>query len=107
MFTVNGKDVVISKGDTGKITVTFTGEVPENGTVALVTLRESVNKCEAVWEKRVAVHDGVIVIDLSSEDTDIPFFSYVWDIRLIYENGDIYSPFPPAKFTVCEVVGDV
>lgn len=107
MLAVNGEDITISKGDTGTITVTFSGEVPDNNTVALVTVRENVNKCRAVWEKRLAVYDGAIIINLLSEDTDIPFNTYVWDIRLIYENGDIYSPFMPAKFTVCEVVGDV
>ena len=107
MLTVNGKDITISKGDTGIITVTLTGEVPDNNTVALVTVRENVNTCNVVWEKRLPIDNGVIIIDLTSENTDIPFHSYVWDIRLIYENGEVYTPFPPAKYKICEVVGDV
>lgn len=107
MFTVSGRDITISRGDTGTLTVTLTGDVPDDGTVALVTLRRDVNKTDAVWEKRISILDGAIVIPLTKADTDIPWFDYVWDIRLLYQNGDIYTPFEPALFRVCEVVGDV
>lgn len=107
MFSVSGRDVTISRGDTGTLTVTLTGDVPDNSTVALVTVRKEINMVDHVWEKRINVHDGQIVIPLTSEDTDIPWFDYLWDIRLLYQNGDIYTPFEPAVFRVCEVVGDV
>lgn len=107
MFTVNGKDVTISRGDTGSLTVTLTGDVPDNNTVALVTVRKDINMVDSVWEKRINVTGGQVVIPLDTEDTDIPWYDYYWDMRLIYQNGDIYTPFPPALFRVCEVVGDV
>ena len=107
MLNVSGKDITISKGDTATISITLTGDVPGNDTIALFTVRENVNTCNAKLEKRLGVHDGVIVLELTSKDTDLPFAAYVWDIRLLYENGDVYTPFKPAKFIVCEVVGDV
>lgn len=107
MFTVSGRDITISRGDTGTLTVTLTGDVPDDNTVALVTVRRDVNKTDTVWEKRINILDGAIVIPLTTADTDIPWFDYVWDIRLLYQNGDIYTPFEPALFRVCEVVGDV
>lgn len=107
MFSVNGTDVEISRGDTGTLTVTFTGEVPDNNTIALVTVRKDINMIDSVWEKRLPVDNGSVVITLTTEDTDIPWFDYYWDLRLLYANGDIYTPFEPALFRVCEVVGDV
>lgn len=107
MFDVNGTNVTISRGDTGTLTVTLTGDVPANSTVALVTVRTDVNRTSAVWEKEFPVNNGQIVIPLTTKETDIPWADYVWDIRLLYENGDIYTPFAPSVFRVCEVVGDV
>ena len=107
MFDVNGMDVTISRGDTGTLTITFTGDVPDDNTVALVTVRKNVNDIEPVWEKRLAINDGVVVVPLTQADTDIPWFDYWWDVRLLYQNGDVYTPFEPAMFRVCEVVGDV
>ena len=107
MFDVNGTDVTISRGDTGTLTVTLTGDVPDNSTIALVTVRHDVNRTNVVWEKNFTVNDGQIIIPLTKNETDIPWFDYVWDIRLLYENGDIYTPFAPSVFRVCEVVGDV
>ena len=107
MFSINGKDIAISKGDTGIITITLTGEVPDNNTIALVTVRENVNTCNVVWEKRLQVNNGVIIIDLTSEETDIPAHTYVWDFRLLYSDGGVYTPFQPAKYQIYEVVGDV
>ena len=107
MFSVSGTDVTISRGDTGTLTITLTGDVPADNTVALITVRKDVNKTDFEWEKHLAVNDGTIVVPLSSEDTDLPWHDYCWDLRLLYENGDIFTPFPPALFRVCEVVGDV
>ena len=107
MFSVNGNNITISRGDTGALTVTLTGDVPADGTIALVTVREDINMAAAVWEKRIEINDGTMVIPILSEDTDIPPMDYYWDIRLLYQNGDIYTPFAPALFRVCEVVGDV
>ena len=107
MFAVDGKNVTISKGDTGTLTITLTRDVPADGTTALVTLRKNINMVDAVWEKRIPVENGVVIIPLTSEDTNIPWFDYWWDIRLLYENGDIYTLFEPALFKVCGVVGDV
>lgn len=108
MLNIDGLDISVSRGDTGTITITLTGDVPADGTTALFTVRKSVDMTDsAVLEKELTVSSGQVVIDLSSSDTDIPWFAYCWDLRLIYENGDVFTPFAPAVFEVCEVVGDV
>lgn len=107
MFIVDGRDITISKGDTGTLTIELTGDVPDDTTIALVTVRQNANNVSPVWVKEIPVHEGEITVPLTKEDTNVPWSDYVWDVRLLYENGDIYTPFPPALFRVCEVVGDV
>lgn len=108
MVIINGKEISISSGDNATITLTLTGDVPADGTDCLFTVRKSVDLTEdPVLEKHITVQSGQVVIDLTSEETEIPWFDYVWDIRLIYENGDVYTPFAPEIFRVCEVVGNV
>lgn len=108
MVIINGKEITISSGDNATLTITLTGEVPADGTTALFTVRKSVDLTEApVIEKELTVSSGQVVVDLTSAETEIPWFDYVWDLRLIYENGDVYTPFAPEIFRVCEVVGNV
>lgn len=108
MLSVVGHDIIVSRGDTGAVTITFTGDVPADGTVALITVRKSPDMIETpVWEKRVDVENGSVTFPLTTSDTDIQWFDYCWDVRLLYEDTSVYTPFAPALFRVTEVVGDV
>lgn len=99
--------ICVSKGDTGTITLNFTGEdVPDNTVTALVTLRKSVDSPEPIWEKRLPIEDGACVIPLGRENTNIPYGKYAWDVRLLYESGEVYTPMKPAEFRIVEVVGE-
>lgn len=106
MFVVNGTDVTISREDTGVLTVAMSGDVPADGTTAIVTVRKNIGTATSVWEKRLTVQSGQILINLSTHDTDIAPGAYYWDIRLLYDGGDVYTPFAPAVFQIVEVVGD-
>ena len=107
MMELNGLNIEISKGDTGSIRVTFTGQdVPEDGTIALVSVKSCANEEEPIWEKRIPVANAGCVIQLLHEDTSLPFGIYKWDLRLIYNDGGIYTPMKPAKFIVVERVGN-
>ena len=99
--------ISISKGDTGTITLTFTGEdVPDDTVTALVTLRENVDSPEFIWEKRLPISEGVCTVSLGIDDTNLPYGKYAWDVRLLYETGEIYTPMRPAEFRIVEVVGE-
>lgn len=111
MLELNGLSVRITRGDTAALAVTLTGDVPPNGSRAIVTLKRAVGTA-AIWEKRLSVQDGVVSITLAHEDTNITPGEYRWDMRLIMyaANGlpaEIITPFTPQPWRVLEVVGDV
>ena len=108
MFSMTGTSIEITKGDCGVFTVTFTGDdAPVDGTHVLVSLKKSVSDTEPIWEKDLTVASGVITVSLESEDTSLDFGGYTWDMRIIYNDGFIYTPIDPASFVIKKVVGNV
>lgn len=107
MLEINRLKIEISKGDTGIITLRFTGDdVPPNDTNALFTVRKNIDSEDKLIEKTLAITDGECIVPLTVSDTNIPYGRYWWDVRLLYDTGDIYTPMKPAEFRVVEVVGD-
>lgn len=107
MLSVDGLKISISRGDTGSITVTFTGQdVPADGVIAKVTLQKTVDS-DPIWDKLLTVANGRITIQFYSEDTDYPRGDYVWCLRLLYGNGDVYTPMNrPQPFVILASGGD-
>ena len=107
MLEVNNLKIEVSKGDTGTLTLQFTGEdVPPNDTQALFTVRKNIDSEEKLIEKMLEIADGECVVPLTVADTNFPYGRYWWDVRLIYDTGDIYTPMKPAEFRIVQVVGD-
>ena len=106
MFSLSGLDISITKGDTGTVAVTLTGEVPPNGTIALVSVKKRPNSNNLIWEKRFPIQDGAFSFDLTQADTELSPARYWWDIRLLYESGAVFTPMEPSAFIILEVVGD-
>lgn len=111
MFNIKENKIEISRGDTGTMSITFGGDVPYDGTIALVTLQKTLGyttkSTQNVWQKRLQITDGSCLIRFSSDDTNHPAGKYLWDLRLLYSNGDIYTPIKPTEFNIIETVGDV
>ena len=108
MLEVNKLKIEISKGDTGILTIRFTGEdIPPDDTTAFFTVRKNIDSEDKLIEKQLGISSGECVIPLTAADTNLPYGKYWWDIRLLYDTGDIYTPMKPAEFRVVEVVGDV
>ena len=105
MIRTNGHEMIVSRGDTASVTMNFSGDVPEDGTTAVITLKKSTRAQANVWEKRLTVEDGAVVMELENEDTDLEPGTYMWDVRLLMDGGKVYTPIRPAPFTVLEVVG--
>ena len=105
MLKVDKGSVMVSRGDTGNLTVQFDGDVPQDGTLALVTVKKNPVKTEFLWEKRLTVQGGRIDIRLNTEDTNFPPDKYYWDVRLL-RGAEIFTPVEPQPFTVLEVVGN-
>ena len=109
MFDVNGNTITVSRQDVGAFTVTFTGnDAPQDGTEVLVTLKEQPKKyAPTIWQKKLPVVDGKITVNINTEDSDLPPGEYFWDVRILYENDEPYTPMTPASYVVLGVVGDV
>ena len=108
MFDINGSSIAISREDTAVFTVTFDGDdIPEDGTAVILTVKPSLEKESSVIEKQLQIQDGQIVIALNSEDTDLPPRHYYWDLRILYNNGEVFTPMQPGNFIIREVVGNV
>ena len=64
------------------------------------------------FEKKMEVDgNGVVLVGLSSDDTDLQPRTYYWDIRALIPLGDgdfeVRTPMEYAAFTILEVVGNV
>lgn len=107
MLETNKLKIEISKGDSGVLTLRFTGEdIPPNDTIVLFTVRKNVDSEEKLIEKRLEMEDGECIVQLTVDDTELPYGRYWWDVRLLYETGDVYTPMRPAEFLIVETVGD-
>lgn len=108
MLEVNGLKISVSRGDTGSITVTFTGQdTPPDGTIALVVLQKTLDSEKQIWEKELAVASGHVTIPFYTEDTNLTRGMYCWCLRLLYVNGDVYTPMEkPQEFEILPANGE-
>lgn len=112
MYRFDGLDIELTRGDSLQFKVTISGrELPE-GTIALFTVKRNANAEEAVIEKRLAVDaDGVVLVGISSDESDLPPRTYYWDLRVLLPLGDgtyeVRTPMEYAALTILGVIGDV
>lgn len=119
MFTVDAKyNISITRGDTATLELTFTGDVPGENDRVIASLKKNPKKADEIWEKELELYgsgtgdDGepytTYLLELASADTEGQAFGgYFWDLRILYADGQITTPFPPAAFNVLEVVTDL
>ena len=102
MLEVNGLKISISRGDTGSITVTFTGEdAPADGTIAQVELMRTMDSPDPLWVKQLEVVNSMVTIPFTAADSDYPRGMYCWILRLLYANGDRWTPMEkPQEFRI-------
>ena len=112
MYRFDGLDIELTRGDSLQFKVNIKGrELPE-GTEALFTVKRSPKAEEALIEKRLAVDaDGVVLVGISSDESDLPSRTYYWDMRVLLPLGDgtfeVRTPMEYAGFTILGVIGDV
>lgn len=108
MIVVDDKTIKLSKGDTLYLGISFNGDVPSDDTIAIFSIKQNSRNPESIIEKTHYIDDGKIDIILESEDTNsLDVGNYIWDVRLKYSNGDVFTPFKPALFQLMEAVGNV
>ena len=110
MFTIDGKNIELTRGDSFSFTMTFTGRTLPAETMARFTIKKKVKDEEAVIEKTVPVAGNVAAVHLLPEDTaDLKTGTYFWDMRLMIPNGaghEVRTPMEYASFQLLEVIGD-
>ncbi|MCI6378708.1 MAG: hypothetical protein MR842_13285 [Clostridiales bacterium] len=108
MVEITNQSIRISRGDTAVIRLALSGDETPPGTRMLATLkREASAMAPPVWEKLIAVEDGVGELGLGREETDIAAGTYWWDLRVVLPTGEVRTPFAPQRFEILEVVGCV
>lgn len=103
------KKIMISRGDTRIIPCRFRNpsRAPEDGTVAVMTLKRNYDDRAKIWEKKYRIMDGRFFIQLTRPDTNLlDDVSYYYDIQLRYPDGQQYTLLPPTEFKILGVVGD-
>lgn len=108
MMNVNGQEIEVTQGDTGAFSIIFIGDdAPDDGVGALVSVKKTKTSETVEWEKNLTVSGHAVEVTLTQADTDLPFGQYWWDVRLIYEGDEVYTPMKPAPFRILEVIGEV
>ena len=103
------KRIFISRGDTRIIPCRFKypSRAPDDGTIAVVTLKRDYNDQSKIWEKKYYILHGRFNIELTREDTDLKNdVVYKYDIQLRFGDGQQYTLIPPTDFKILGVVGD-
>lgn len=101
--------ISISRGDTRIIPCRFRcpSRYPEDGAIAVVTLKRDYNDRNKIWEKQYYIIDGKFNIELTRKDTDLlNDVTYYYDIQIRYPDGQQYTLIPPTAFKIMGVVGD-
>ena len=95
MVIVEGTTIRMTRGDTATLTIHFDGDIPEDGTLCVMSVKTNVFASTPLIEKSLPVEDGAVTFDLLAEDT-IPLAVGEW----------VATPFMPAPFIVLGVVGN-
>lgn len=109
MFDISSDySITITRGDTATLEITFYGDAPESGDTVIAALKKAPGR-EAIREWTLSrQNDGTFLLSIDSADTaDLPFGRYFWDLRVLYEDGQVTTPFAAKTFQVTEVVTDL
>ena len=122
MFSVDANyGIRITRGDTASLEVTFEGDAPGAEDTVIASVKKGAKKPDTLLEQELqlvgtgtdgegaeAVSWSKYLLTIASEDTEkLAFGGYVWDLRILYADGQITTPFPPAAFDVLEVVTEL
>lgn len=109
MHLFNGYDIELTKGDSLFFKINLDGRNLPEGSVGYFTVKSNTRASENVIRKKMDASDGVLDIRLTSEDTDIPVRTYVWDVRVLIpleEGGyEVETPMEYATLTILDAIG--
>lgn len=118
MFTVDGKKITISRGDTGDIVFTLTGHTFTSSDRAIFTVANK-NATTILMKEEYEITDGHFTVHFANNVTDQwTAGNYKWEIRVVLNptreegvitDGDsIITPYAdPGDFVVTSVLADI
>lgn len=93
MIRACDRKIEFTAGDTGVIHVLFAGDIPAEGTTAVLTVRKTVDSEEPSLVKEAQVEGWKADFVFAESDTaDLPRGEYGWMVTLRFENGDVNTP---------------
>lgn len=106
MIEINGKAITLTRGDTARISVEITdadGEAytPQTGDVVQFVCKKTWLSSESLITKTIPT--DTLELELEPEDTaELPFDSYVYDIKLTNAGGDVDTFISKGILTISE-----
>lgn len=91
---------IIAK-DTGDFVLTLDNYILASGDEVYFTINDGIEKEQHLLQKKIVdFNEGVAVIFLTSDDTDLPIGEYYYDIQVNTADGRVDTVIGPAKFKV-------
>ena len=108
MYIVNGKTIIVTRGDTLKINISLkdsTGHeyVAQPDDIIKFKLKKIINDNHHRFEK--IINNNTMQLELSSEETSkLSVGDYIYDLEITFSNGEVNTPLNCEKFIVREDV---
>ena len=91
---------IIAK-DTGDFVLTLDNYILASGDEVYFTINDGIEKEQHLLQKKIVdFNEGVAVIFLTSDDTDLPIGEYYYDVQVNTADGRVDTVIGPAKFKV-------
>ena len=99
----------LTRGDTATLEIEFSGDAPEAGDTVLAALKRTPSQKEAILSWTLPRQgDGTYLLRIASDDTAaLPVGRYCWDLRIVYSDGQVTTPFAARPFELTDVVTDL
>ena len=108
MYTINGKTITLTRGDTLQAAVsikTAAGQTytPQEGDVIRFAMAQNYYASRPILTKTVP--NDTLMLTLEPNDTKtLPFGNYVWDMQITYANGAVDTFIDRGTLTLTEEV---
>ena len=117
MFTISGRAIRLSRGDTGIIPFRVEGVTLTDKDRAVFTVRRLTGA--VLMQKVIAPEKNIFYVPFTNEETDgWKVGDYEWDIRIaldavldeqgrVTDGREVITPWAPGKLEVVKVVGEI
>lgn len=117
MFTVSGRTIRLSRGDTGIIPFRVEGVTLTDADRAVFTVRR--RSGAGLIQKVIMPEDNIFYVPFTNDETDgWREGEYSWDIRIVLDavldaagkvtdGREVITPWAPGKLEVVKVVGEI